>query len=296
VEKKMESKQYTLLIFSEARGKVRKIEFPFYIGHLLLAFSIVGIVTVAALATSYTRMLLKVSNYNDVRADREVLKSKYRTLQNVVTETNAKLGSLESLATDVALTYGFGEARHEKFPQSILAMAAQGNTALDSGYHASLYAFNLLKITALKGPSDTIAPSLFAVSERSSVPSIWPVRGAVSAGFGERIDPLNGEGAFHSGMDIAAPTGTEVMASADGMVLSAGREPRYGNAILLDHGNGMTTKYGHLSEVDVVVGQEVKRGEVIGAVGSTGRTTGPHLHYEVHIHDAPVNPARYLHG
>ncbi len=280
----MESKQYTLLIFSEARGKVRKIEFPFYIGHLLLAFSIVGIVTVAALTTSYTRMLLKVSNYNDVRADREVLKSKYRTLQNVVTETNAKLGSLESLATDVALTYGFGEARHEKFPQSILAMAAQGNTALDSGYHASLYAFNLLKITALKGPSDTIAPSLFAVSERSSVPSIWPVRGAVSAGFGERIDPLNGE------------TGAEVMASADGMVLSAGREPRYGNAILLDHGNGMTTKYGHLSEVDVVVGQEVKRGEVIGAVGSTGRTTGPHLHYEVHIHDAPVNPARYLHG
>ena len=292
----MERKLYTFLIISEVRGKVYKIEFPYYVAHLLLGLSIGAIVTVAALATSYTRMLLKVSNYNDVRADREALKSNYRVLQKVVTETNAKLGSLESLATDMALSYGFGEARHEKFPQSILAMAAQENPALDSGYHASLYAFNLLKITALKGPSDTIAPSLFAVSERSSVPSIWPVRGAVSAGFGERIDPLNGEGAFHSGMDIAAPTGTEVMASADGMVLSAGPEAGYGNAILLDHGNGMTTKYGHLSEIDIVVGQEVKRGQIIGAVGSTGRTTGPHLHYEVHIHDAPVNPATYLHG
>ena len=292
----MERKLYTFLIISEVRGKVYKIEFPYYVAHLLLGLSIGAIVTVAALATSYTRMLLKVSNYNDVRADREALKSNYRVLQKVVTETNAKLGSLESLATDVALTYGFGEARHEKFPQSILAMAAQGNTALDSGYHASLYAFNLLKITAFKGSSKTISPSLFAVSDRSSVPSIWPVHGAVSAGFGERIDPLNGEGAFHSGMDIAAPTGTEVMASADGMVLSAGPEAGYGNAILLDHGNGMTTKYGHLSEIDIVVGQEVKRGQIIGAVGSTGRTTGPHLHYEVHIHDAPVNPATYLHG
>ena len=292
----MERKLYTFLIISEVRGKVYKIEFPYYVAHLLLGLSIGAIVTVAALATSYTRMLLKVSNYNDVRADREALKSNYRVLQKVVTETNAKLGSLESLATDVALSYGFGEARHEKFPQSILAMAAQENPALDSGYHASLYAFNLLKITAFKGSSKTISPSLFAVSDRSSVPSIWPVHGAVSAGFGERIDPLNGEGAFHSGMDIAAPTGTEVMASADGMVLSAGPEAGYGNAILLDHGNGMTTKYGHLSEVDVVVGQEVKRGQVIGEVGSTGRTTGPHLHYEVHIHDAPVNPATYLHG
>ena len=292
----MERKLYTFLIISEVRGKVYKIEFPYYVAHLLLGLSIGAIVTVAALATSYTRMLLKVSNYNDVRADREALKSNYRVLQKVVTETNAKLGSLESLATDVALSYGFGEARHEKFPQSILAMAAQENPALDSGYHASLYAFNLLKITAFKGSSKTISPSLFAVSDRSSVPSIWPVHGAVSAGFGERIDPLNGEGAFHSGMDIAAPTGTEVMASADGMVLSAGPEAGYGNAILLDHGNGMTTKYGHLSEIDIVVGQEVKRGQIIGAVGSTGRTTGPHLHYEVHIYDAPVNPATYLHG
>jgi murein DD-endopeptidase MepM/ murein hydrolase activator NlpD len=294
----MERKLYTLLIFPGAHGKLRKVRVPFYIAHILLAFSVVGIVTVTALATSYARMLLKVSNYNDVRADRESLRSKYRTLQNMVTETNAKLGSLQSLATEVALTYGFGEARHAQFPQSVVAMAAQSNPALDSGYHASLYAFNLLKATALKGSPDTVAPAAFSgtLADHSSVPSIWPVRGSVSAGFGERIDPLNGEGAFHSGMDIAAPTGTDVIATADGMVLSAGPESGYGNAILLDHGNGMTTKYGHLSKIYVLVGQDVKRGQVIGAVGSTGRTTGPHLHYEVQVLDTPVNPAKYLHG
>ncbi len=294
----MERKLYTLLIFPGAHGKLRKVRLPFYIAHILLAFSVVGIVTVAAFATSYARMLLKVSNYNDVRADRESLRSQYQTLQNVVTETNAKLGSLQSLATEVALTYGFGEARHAQFPQSVFAMAAQSNPALDSGYHASLYAFNLLKATALKGPPDTVRPDAFAadLAEHSGVPSVWPVRGSVSAGFGERIDPLNGEGAFHSGMDIAAPTGTDVSATADGMVLSAGPDSGYGNAILLDHGNGMTTKYGHLSKIYVVVGQDVKRGQVIGAVGSTGRTTGPHLHYEVHVQDTPVNPEKYLHG
>ena len=87
-----------------------------------------------------------------------------------------------------------------------------------------------------------------------------------------------------------------MVASADGMVLSAGTESGYGNAILLDHGNGMTTKYGHLSKIYVVVGQDVKRSQVIGAVGSTGRTTGPHLHYEVQVQGTPINPAKYLHG
>jgi murein DD-endopeptidase MepM/ murein hydrolase activator NlpD len=85
-----------------------------------------------------------------------------------------------------------------------------------------------------------------------------------------------------------------VEASADGLVLQAGRNSGYGNEILIDHGFGLTTKYGHLSKIYVVVGQEVKRGQTIGAVGATGRATGPHLHYEVAVNDTPVNPAKYL--
>jgi murein DD-endopeptidase MepM/ murein hydrolase activator NlpD len=96
-------------------------------------------------------------------------------------------------------------------------------------------------------------------------------------------------------LDISAPYGTRVDASADGIVLQSGPESGYGNEIVVDHGFGMATKYGHLSKIFVVVGQEVKRGQVIGAVGMTGKTTGPHLHYEVIVNDTPVNPTKYLH-
>ncbi len=129
------------------------------------------------------------------------------------------------------------------------------------------------------------------------IPSIWPVEGEVTAGFGERMDPFSGEGAFHPGMDIAAPSGTPVRAAADGIVLHAGPgEAGYGNEILIDHGSGMATKYGHLRRIFVIEGQEVRKGQIIGSVGMTGRATGPHLHYEVLVHETPVNPAKFLRG
>ena len=294
----MERKYFTFLIFPGAHGKVHKIQLPFYVLHLVLALTLVGVTTVVALASSYTRMLIKVSDYNNIRSDREALKSQYRSLEKVVSQTNAKLDSLESLATEVALTYGFGEARHSSFPRSLLVLATQNNSTLDSSYHASLYAFNMLESTAINSPNYQIAPNLLvnASADPSSTPSIWPVQGHVTAGFGERLDPLSGEGEFHAGMDIAAPTGTIVKSTADGIVLAAARDAGYGNAILVDHGSGITTKYGHLSKIYVIVGQEIKRGQVIGAVGTTGKTTGPHLHYEVHVQDTPVNPAKYLHS
>ena len=96
-------------------------------------------------------------------------------------------------------------------------------------------------------------------------------------------------------MDISAAYGTRVESPSDGIVLQAGVQSGYGNQIVIDHGFGMMTKYGHLSKIIVVVGQEVKRGQIIGAVGMTGRTTGPHLHYEVIVNDTPVNPMKYLH-
>ena len=124
----MERTHYTFLIFSGAHGKFRRVQVPFYVIHLTLAFSIVGILTVAALANSYTRMLLKVSDYNSLRTEREALKNQYRSLEDVVSETNAKLDSLRSLAAEVALTYGFGAARQARFPQGLLALATEGVT------------------------------------------------------------------------------------------------------------------------------------------------------------------------
>jgi murein DD-endopeptidase MepM/ murein hydrolase activator NlpD len=294
----MEKKFYAFLIFPGAHGRLHKIQLPFYIIHLVLALSVVGIMTVAALANSYSRMLLKVSNYNNLRSEREALKTQYRTLESTVTSTNAKLDSLQSLAAEVALTYGFGDARRPGFPAAVLALATQTNATVDSSFRASLYAFNLIRRASLEPDGSASALGMFSNPQivRTTVPSIWPVRGQITAGFGQRMDPFSGEGAFHSGVDISVPFGTKVEAAADGIVLEAGPESGYGNEILVDHGYGLTTKYGHLSRIFVVVGQDVKRGQVIGAVGMTGKATGPHLHYEVHVHDTPVNPAKYLHG
>jgi murein DD-endopeptidase MepM/ murein hydrolase activator NlpD len=292
----MDKKFYTFLVFPGAHGKLHKLRLPFYVVHLVLTFSVVAIMTMAALANSYARMLLKVSNYNSLRTEHEALKTQNRTLENVVTKTNAELGSLQSLAAEVALTYGFGHAHRLRFPEAALALATQTNSTVESSYQASLYAFNLIRRGSLNPTGDAVAMGIFANTElgRETIPSLWPVRGEITAGFGQRLDPFSGEGAFHRGVDIGAPYGARVEASADGIVLLAGPNFGYGNVVLIDHGFGLTTKYGHLSKIFVVVGQEVKQGQGIGTVGMTGRATGPHLHYEVTVNDTPVNPMKYL--
>lgn len=134
-----------------------------------------------------------------------------------------------------------------------------------------------------------------AGSTSSSIPSIWPVVGTLRSGVGVRSNPFGGSSLeFHKGQDIAAPTGTPVNATADGVVVVAGWVKGYGNGIYIDHGNGITTRYGHLSRIDVVVGQSVRQGGHLGLVGSTGRSTGPHLHYEVRINGEPTSPLQYL--
>lgn len=128
----------------------------------------------------------------------------------------------------------------------------------------------------------------------ADAPTLWPVIGRLTSSFGERQDPFNGEGAFHAGIDIATSYGTPVCSPADGVVAMAGPASGYGRELVLDHGQGITTVYGHLSGFAVAAGQQVKRGQVIAYVGSAGRSTGPHLHYEVRIRNTPVNPHKYL--
>ncbi|NOZ87681.1 MAG: peptidoglycan DD-metalloendopeptidase family protein [Deltaproteobacteria bacterium] len=128
----------------------------------------------------------------------------------------------------------------------------------------------------------------------SSLPSTWPVRGWVTSGFGPRISPWTGERAMHEGLDIAAAPGTIVKAPADGVVVFKGTRGGYGKMLIIDHGYGLETRYGHLQQWFAEVGQKVRRGQKIAAVGNTGRSTGPHLHYEVRINGIPENPRKYI--
>lgn len=128
----------------------------------------------------------------------------------------------------------------------------------------------------------------------AATPSIWPVTGFVSSSFGGRRSPFGRGGQFHKGLDISNRVGTPIVAPAEGTVIMAGRDGAYGNSVEIDHGGGIITKYAHMQRAMVQPGQWVRRGEVIGHVGMTGRTTGPHLHYEVRLNGAPVNPMRYI--
>ncbi len=128
----------------------------------------------------------------------------------------------------------------------------------------------------------------------ASTPSIWPVKGWITSGFGPRVSPFTGRPAMHDGLDIGAPPNADVLAPAAGQVTAAGFDLRMGYVINIDHGYGIQTQYGHLAKILVKQGQKVKRGDRIGLVGSTGLSTGPHLHYMVKVNGRPVNPQRYI--
>lgn len=128
----------------------------------------------------------------------------------------------------------------------------------------------------------------------ASVPSVWPTRGWVTSDFGSRLDPYTSERVMHAGLDIAGPHGKEVVAPSDGTVVFAGLEGGYGNVLVIDHGYGIKTRYGHLASIKVKAGERVKRGDIIAAMGNTGRSTGPHLHYEVRVNGIAQNPRKFI--
>jgi murein DD-endopeptidase MepM/ murein hydrolase activator NlpD len=179
----------------------------------------------------------------------------------------------------------------------------------DESYFKSLDTFYALKNTATMGlPLTTPSPdfgvqgalrdfaSLNSSVSGANTPDMWPIMGPINSTFGEREDPIlgGGSGEFHKGVDIGSPEGTPVHAPAGGRVTKAGMGNGYGREIEIDHGNGIVTVYGHLSGYNVVAGESVVKGQVIGFVGHSGRTTGTHLHYEVQVRGTAVNPHRYL--
>jgi len=287
----MKPEAYTFFVASSRKGSFRKITLPGYVLHLVVILAVVGGVTVLAAAGSYTRMLWKVGNYNALRRQQDTLKHNYEKLQSSVKDTNDRMNSLQSLATEVAMTYGF-----MRFPVSPFTMN-EVPRSLDSGFEQSVAQLNFLErnasMAALPAGNLKLLSSA-ALADLTATPSLWPVIGHLTGTFGERMDPFSGEGAFHTGVDISSQYGDSVRVSADGIVIEADERAGYGRLVVVDHGFGVTTYYGHLSSFNVLVGQQLRRGDTIGNVGVSGRSTGPHVHYEVRINGAPVNPMRYL--
>jgi len=284
---------YILFVARGEDGQLRKISIPVQYLYVFVVGAAIGFLSLTGIASSYARMLLKVSRFNQLRTEKEALKNRYSRLEQVAKEKDIQVASLGALASEVSALYGLKSER--------MLVTASTEDMRDAQISSSLDQLYALKTSALSGAA-TIGISL-GLSRNvttadwlrvSASPNLWPVEGQVTGSFGERIDPFNGEGAFHCGVDISASYGQPVIATADGVVMFADFMGGYGREVTIDHGHGISTRYGHLANFAVISGQQVHRGDIIGYVGLSGRSTGPHLHYEVRINDTPVNPHKYL--
>ncbi len=282
----MRKRFYIMLVARNAEGELLKIPIPLHYAYVFIAGALIGMLTITGMAGSYTRMLLKTQRFNQLRTEKEALRSQYSQLEQIAQENQLQAQSLTSLAGEVSSLYGLkpDPAFQDDDPAS-----------------ASLQQFYALRMTAMSGAAsvgigmgDMTQASTRDWLRLAAAPTLWPVQGRITGSFGERIDPFSGEGAFHRGVDISSEIGTRIIAPADGVVTFSDLMNGYGRAVMVDHGNGISTLYGHLSGFAVSSGQLIHRGDTIGYVGSSGRSTGPHLHYEVRIFNTPVNPYKYM--
>src|SRR5438552_11016016 len=286
----MKGKTYTFYIASTP-GKLKKLIVSAYLLHGVAVLALIGGVTVIAAAGSSTRMPWKDGHNNALRHDQKTLKKQYRQLQTTVNDTNQRLDSLQSLATEVAMTYGVLRYHPAAFDVSDNPVTAED--AFDRSVEQYTFLKKNAAAIAISSGGLRLMPS-FSFADSSYTPAIWPVLGHITDSFGERLDPSSGEGAFHTGVDVASDYGAPVHATADGIIAIAENHAGYGRLVVIDHGFGITTWYAHLSAFSAVAGARVKRGEVLGYTGISGRSTGPHVHYEVRMNNAPINPWRYM--
>ena len=169
------------------------------------------------------------------------------------------------------------------------------NYSLNSGGPSNNFQLTMVESEAEENQIEAELRRIEAISDRQFLPLIWAHLGKINNEFGFRRNPFGGRTyEFHAGMDIDGERGDTVIAPGNGTVIKAGWEGGYGNMIEIDHGNGLTTRYGHLSKIEVTLGDQVQRGQLIGLIGTTGRSTGPHLHYELRLNDKSINPRRFL--
>lgn len=172
---------------------------------------------------------------------------------------------------------------------------AANNSSMGSGGPATPFQLTLVGSEAEENEMENQLRVIQSTSNPANVPTMWAHLGKINNEFGFRRNPFGGRTyEFHPGMDIDGEKGDNVIAPANGTVAKAGAQGGYGNMIEIDHGNGLTTRYGHLSKIVIQIGDTIERGQLIGLIGSTGRSTGPHLHFEIRLNDKPINPRRFL--
>ena len=276
----MNQPYFIVVLAHSLHGRIRRFHIDHRVVYAVLALALLGCFSLFGFISSYARMAWKVANYNSLRQETEFLRARYQRLLNQSNQTTEQMARLQLFATEVSLAYGIR-------PQ---ATRTAESPNLVPTFTESVQEYNLLKTANVSAFSRGFSRRWM----RNVKPSLWPVVGRLMGYFGKRSDPFSGDPAFHAGVDISVPQGTPVRTTADGIVVEAQWDGGFGKLVVIDHANGIRTYYGHLSRIDVIPGQEVRMGQVVGGSGSTGRSTAPHLHYEVRIGGSPVNPYPYL--
>lgn len=300
----MRSPRYTILIANRNSGAVRRLTVA-RLPMMAAGAAVLGVPLIIMLIGFGARQASRLE-VESLRSTNETLKVENDSYREATGELAVQISSLQAALAQLSDQAQLDPATKEaiqKLPAVIRSRAVGGSLPssltetpkAEAGTPQGTFG-------ALRGLLGVLEDSLASVKTKvesqqalaRATPSIWPVAGWLSSGFGNRVDPFTGQPDFHAGLDISADKGTPVRATADGVVESAAYNGNYGNSILISHGFGIETRFGHLSGYAVGAGQKVKRGDIVGYVGSTGRATAPHLHYEILLNGSPINPLRLL--
>ena len=303
------SKNYSIIIVSDATSANRE----FSLSSKLIRNSVMGFAVLMLFCgfMIFDYLTINLDKQKMKRLERETQENwkKMEALATTIESLNKSLKSMENIKDRIMVAAGLTSPMAlREVGSGGPANEAFGNEAATSIQNPGVFKDATKLKSAIVNPSDLTRnaqkiedtlKSVFSVVDQqrlrlASTPSIWPTHGYISAAFSKRINPFTGRLEFHSAMDIATQLGNKVITTADGTVLVAETRENYGKMIIIDHGFGWSTRYGHLASFKVHEGQRVKRGDLIGFVGSTGRSTGPHLHYEVRFFDKNVNPWDYI--
>ena len=288
-------RQFTIMILPDAHLRLRRLHLRG--AHFIWALAVLGVV--GGLAASAPLLGLWAGQLSgqlaEVREERARLAERSQEIESTLADLRRKVDQFERRTEKMASLAGLNmpSLSHSGLgqPNGIANMAPALRADVLKSEAEDLSDRSAL----LERRLDVVERELTERSERlARMPSLLPVPGLIGGGFGWRRDPFTGAKQFHRGVDVSAPPGTPVFAPADGIVLAADREGGYGNVLTISHGDGMVTRYGHLSAFKAKAGQEVRRGDTIAMVGSSGRSTGPHLHYEVLLEGRQVDPMAYV--
>ncbi|TYB31074.1 MAG: M23 family metallopeptidase [Candidatus Mcinerneyibacterium aminivorans] len=303
--KKLFSKYITFMVISDSNGEVKNKKISY---GTLLVISLALFIFISFfiyILIGYQKDIVKEDKYENMVAENIILKEKYRNLKKN-SSRNQKimynvLNSIDSLlilnnlppTSEAIKEMGIGgttknwDSEEDIMLEPSLKNEIEDISTMITKTEARID-FAKTMLTKIKN-SDELDKKMW-----DSVPTNWPVYGWITSGYGFRHSPMTGEREHHHGIDIAQSVGAEVRSPANGKVIYAGYGKYWGKTILIKHSYGIKTRYAHLQNINVGLGEKVKKGQIIGTVGNTGNSNGPHLHYEVRVYGSPVDPMKYI--